>query len=62
MASSGEAVPVAEVAGPQRSAGAAPPTWVIGLKLGRTEAAVSSKAAEQHVRLKPTNQSPYGTK
>lgn len=38
------------------------PTRVIGLKLGRTESAVYSKASEQGVSLKPTNQSPYGTK
>lgn len=35
------------------------PTRVIGLKLGRTEAGVRSKAAEKRVSLKPTNQSPY---
>ena len=35
------------------------PTRVIGLKLGRTEEAVRSKAAEKRVSLKPTNQSPY---
>ncbi len=35
------------------------PTRVIGLKLGRTEDAVRSKAGEQNVSLKPTNQSPY---
>ena len=38
------------------------PTRVIGLKLGRTEGAVRSKAAEAGVTLKPTNQSPYGTR
>lgn len=38
------------------------PTRVIGLKLGRTESAVYSKASEQDVSLKPTNQSPYGSK
>ena len=38
------------------------PTRVIGLKLGRTEAAVYSKAAQEGVSLAPTNQSPYGTK
>ncbi len=38
------------------------PTRVIGLKLGRTEGAVRSQAAKQRVSLKPTNQSPYGTK
>ena len=35
------------------------PTRVIGLKLGRTEDAVRSKASEKHISLKPTNQSPY---
>lgn len=35
------------------------PTRVIGLKLGRTEDAVRSKASDLHVSLKPTNQSPY---
>lgn len=37
------------------------PTRVIGLKLGRTENAVYSKASEEGIPLKPTNQSPYGT-
>jgi hypothetical protein len=35
------------------------PTRVIGLKLGRTEDAVRTKAANQGISLKPTNQSPY---
>lgn len=35
------------------------PTRVIGLKLGRTENAVRTKASEKGVSLKPTNQSPY---
>jgi hypothetical protein len=35
------------------------PTRVIGLKLGRTETAVRSKAASAGVSLKPTNQAPY---
>ena len=35
------------------------PTRVIGLKLGRTEDAVRSKASDLKVSLKPTNQSPY---
>jgi hypothetical protein len=35
------------------------PTRVIGLKLGRTENAVRTKASESGVSLKPTNQSPY---
>lgn len=38
------------------------PTRVIALKMGRSPAAVSSHASEQGVSLKPTNQSPYGTK
>jgi len=35
------------------------PTRVIGLKLGRSEDSIRSKAAEMGVSLKPTNQSPY---
>ncbi len=35
------------------------PTRVIGLKLGRTEDSVRSKAAALGVSLKPVNQSPY---
>jgi hypothetical protein len=35
------------------------PTRVIGLKLGRTSGAVQSKASNEGVSLKPTNQSPY---
>lgn len=35
------------------------PTRVIGLKLGRTEDAVRSKATDEGISLKPTNQSPY---
>jgi hypothetical protein len=38
------------------------PTRVIGLKLGRTEDAVRAKASENNISLKPTNQSPYGTR
>ncbi len=38
------------------------PTRVMGLKLGRTESAVESHASEIGVSLKPTNQSPYGSK
>jgi hypothetical protein len=38
------------------------PTRIIGLKLGRSEAAVYNKASEAGISLKPTNQSPYGTK
>jgi len=35
------------------------PTRVIGFKLGRTEAAIYTKASEENISLKPTNQSPY---
>ncbi len=36
------------------------PTRVIGLKLGRTPEAVQTRASEEGISLKPTNQSPYG--
>ena len=35
------------------------PTRVIGLKLGRTEAAIYSKAHEENISLEPHNRSPY---
>lgn len=35
------------------------PTGLIAYDLGRSEAAVRSKASEQDISLKPTNQSPY---
>jgi hypothetical protein len=38
------------------------PTRVIGLKLGRTEEAVRTKASEKNISLKPTNQKPYNRK
>lgn len=38
------------------------PTRVIGLKLGRTEEAVRTKASEEGISFKPTNQSPYNRK
>jgi hypothetical protein len=38
------------------------PTRVIGLKLGRTENAVRTKASDENISLKPTNQPPYGTR
>jgi hypothetical protein len=38
------------------------PTRIIGLKLGRTEDGVRFQAAKQGTSLKPTNQSPHGTK
>jgi hypothetical protein len=37
------------------------PTRVIGLKMGRTPAAIQGHASDIGVSLKPTNQSPYGT-
>lgn len=43
-------------------AGANTPTRVVGLKIGRTPDAVQQKASSEHISLKPTNQSPYGTK
>ena len=36
------------------------PTRVIGLKLGRTEEAIYSKAKSEGISLGPANQSPYG--
>ena len=38
------------------------PTRVIALKLKRTPASVASKASEEEISLKPTNQSPYNRK
>lgn len=38
------------------------PTRVAALKLGRTPGAVQNQASSLGVSLKPTNQSPYGTK
>lgn len=38
------------------------PTRVIGLKLGRTEDAVRTRAHQNNVSLRPTNQSPYNRK
>jgi hypothetical protein len=38
------------------------PTRVLGLHLGRTPQAVQAKAFSLGISLKPTNQSPYGTK
>ena len=35
------------------------PTRVIGLKLGRTENSVRSKAGDNKISLKPVNQKPY---
>jgi hypothetical protein len=38
------------------------PTRVIGLKHGRSADAIYAKASDEGISLKPTNQSPYGTK
>ena len=38
------------------------PTRVIGLKLGRTEQSVRTKASVESISLKPTNQKPYSSK
>ena len=38
------------------------PTRVIGLKLGRTEDAIYSRASDKGVSLAPTNQRPYRRK
>jgi len=35
------------------------PTRLIALELGRTPSAVQTKASNEHISLKPTNQSPY---
>lgn len=35
------------------------PTGLVAHKLGRSEGAVRSKASEENISLKPTNQSPY---
>lgn len=35
------------------------PTRVIGLKLGRTESSIYTKASKEKIDLSPTNQSPY---
>lgn len=38
------------------------PTRVIALKMGRTPDAIQSEASKANISLKPTNQSPYGTR
>lgn len=50
----------AQVAQLRKLAAGNTPTRVIGLKLGRSAGAVSTKASEQKISLRPTNQSPYG--
>jgi hypothetical protein len=46
----------------RREAAGNTPTRVIGLHMQRTEGAVRSRAGDLGVSLKPTNQSPYGTR
>jgi len=58
---SGQPWTASEVKQLKELAGENTPTRVIGLKLGRTEDAVRTKAAEEGISLKPVNQSPYGT-
>ncbi len=48
-----------DVSNLQRLANQNTPTRVMGIKLGRTPDAVAQKASEEHISLKPTNQSPY---
>lgn len=38
------------------------PTRVIAFKEGRTPAAITKKASEEGISLKPTNQAPYNRK
>lgn len=49
----------ADVTAVQKLATANTPTRVIGLKLGRSEDAVRTRASQEGISLKPTNQSPY---
>jgi len=56
---SGKAWTPADNGGLRQMASQNTPTRVIGLKLGRTAAAVQQQASQQGVSLKPTNQSPY---
>jgi len=59
---SGKPWTVADVAKLDELARQNTPTRVIGLKLGRTPSAVSNKASEENISLKPVNQSPYNRK
>jgi len=59
---SGKAWSRTEVARVQALAKQNTPTRVIGLLVGRTPAAVYTKASEKGISLKPTNQSPYGSR
>jgi hypothetical protein len=46
----------------RREAAGNTPTRLIALHLGRSEDAVCNRASDLDISLKPTNQSPYGTK
>lgn len=46
----------------RKEAGGNTPTRVIGIHMGRSEQSIRSRASDLGVSLKPTNQSPYGTK
>jgi hypothetical protein len=56
---SGKTWTAADLALLQKLADQNTPTRVIGLKLGRTEDAIYSKASQEDISLAPTNQSPY---
>ena len=56
---SGKEWTAAQIAELKKLAAGNTPTRVIGLKLGRSESSIYSKAAELGISLKPTNQSPY---
>lgn len=56
---SGKPWTAGEVQQLQKLANENTPTRVIGLKLGRTAGAVSTRASQERISLKPTNQSPY---
>lgn len=59
---SGKAWTSKEVAQLKKLAKGNTPTGVISIKIGRTSAAIYSKASQEKIGLKPTNQSPYNRK
>lgn len=59
---SGKTWKAADVAQLKQLARGNTPTRVIGLKLGRTENSVRTRASSEGISLKPTNQSPYGSR
>ena len=59
---SGKPITTAVVRQVQQLAAKNTPTRVIGLLTGRTENSVRNIASDNRITLKPTNQSPYGTK